>query len=68
VIKKRGGVPFREYQIPQAVIRLKQGFGRLIRRNTDSGHVVILDPRILTKPYGGIFLNSLPECPRRIDA
>jgi len=45
----------------------KQGFGRLIRTKTDQGIVAILDPRVLTKPYGKTFLNSLPECPRIVD-
>jgi ATP-dependent DNA helicase DinG len=66
-IKRRGGVPFRDYQLPQAVLKLKQGFGRLIRARTDRGIVVILDPRVLTKPYGRTFLESLPECPRVVD-
>jgi ATP-dependent DNA helicase DinG len=66
-IRRRGGNPFVEYQIPEAVIKLKQGFGRLIRTRTDRGIVVILDPRILTKPYGRIFLNSLPSCPRTVE-
>ncbi len=66
-IKRRGGVPFRDYQLPQAVLKLKQGFGRLIRARTDSGLVVILDPRVLTKPYGRTFLDSLPDCPRVVD-
>lgn len=63
-IRKRGGNPFVEQQIPEAVIRLKQGFGRLIRTRTDSGIVAVLDPRLLTKPYGRTFLGSLPTCPR----
>jgi ATP-dependent DNA helicase DinG len=66
-IQDRGGQPFLEYQVPQAVIKLKQGFGRLIRRRTDSGLVVILDPRVLTKGYGRAFLEALPECRRFID-
>jgi ATP-dependent DNA helicase DinG len=61
-IRSRGGVPFMEYQVPEAIIRLKQGFGRLIRRKTDTGQVVILDPRVRTKRYGKMFLDSLPEC------
>ncbi len=61
-IAARGGKPFFEYQIPEAVIRLKQGFGRLIRRKTDSGQVVLLDPRLRTKRYGSLFLESLPDC------
>lgn len=61
-IRERGGQPFVEYQIPEAVIKLKQGFGRLIRTKTDHGIVVILDPRVRTKSYGKIFLDSLPVC------
>ncbi len=66
-IKRRGGVPFRDYQLPQAVLKLKQGFGRLIRSRSDKGIVAILDPRVLTKPYGRMFLESLPECPRVVE-
>jgi ATP-dependent DNA helicase DinG len=66
-IRKRGGNPFVEYQVPEAVIKLKQGFGRLIRTRTDRGIVVILDPRVMTKPYGRTFLNSLPDCPRIVE-
>src|SRR5271154_3680946 len=54
-IQEAGGNPFFEYQVPQAVIKLKQGFGRLIRSHSDTGIVVILDPRVLTKAYGGSF-------------
>jgi len=61
-IEKRGGNPFYDYSLPEAVLRLKQGFGRLIRTKTDRGIVVILDPRVLTKSYGKTFLNSLPRC------
>jgi ATP-dependent DNA helicase DinG len=67
-IRMRGGSPFTEYQVPEAVIKLKQGFGRLVRTKTDRGIVVILDPRILTKAYGRVFLNSLPPCPRIVEA
>ncbi len=66
-IRRRGGNPFFDYQVPEAIIKLKQGFGRLIRSKTDSGIVAILDPRILTKPYGKQFLGSLPECPRVVE-
>ncbi|MFO0908308.1 MAG: helicase C-terminal domain-containing protein [Isosphaeraceae bacterium] len=66
-IRRRGGNPFVDYQIPEAVIKLKQGFGRLIRSRTDRGIVVILDPRVHTKPYGRTFLNSLPGCPKIIE-
>ena len=61
-IEARGGNPFREFQIPQAIIMLKQGFGRLIRHKNDVGIVAILDPRIKTRGYGKKFLRSLPEC------
>ncbi len=59
-ITKAGGNAFLEYQLPEAVLKLKQGFGRLIRTANDTGTVVILDPRMLTKPYGRTFLESLP--------
>jgi ATP-dependent DNA helicase DinG len=62
-----GGNAFAEYSLPQAIIKLKQGFGRLIRTSTDRGHVVIFDPRILTKAYGRQFLSALPECRQVID-
>lgn len=60
-IQEGGGNPFLDYQVPQAVIKLKQGFGRLIRTTTDTGIVVLFDPRVFTKPYGHQFLESLPE-------
>jgi len=66
-IQAAGGNPFMEYQVPQAVIKLKQGFGRLIRTKTDRGLVVVLDPRVLTKAYGRTFLQALPECRRFVD-
>lgn len=66
-LKEAGRNPFFEYQVPMAVIKLKQGFGRLIRTRTDTGRVVILDPRILTKPYGRRFLEALPPCRLVID-
>lgn len=62
-IEKRGGNSFMEYSVPQAVIKFKQGFGRLIRRKSDFGTIVILDNRIVTKFYGRAFMDSLPECP-----
>jgi ATP-dependent DNA helicase DinG len=61
-IRAAGGNPFLDYQVPEAVIKLRQGFGRLIRTRRDEGMVVILDPRVITKPYGRVFLESLPEC------
>jgi DNA polymerase-3 subunit epsilon/ATP-dependent DNA helicase DinG len=54
--------PFQEYALPQAVIRFKQGFGRLIRRRTDRGVVVVMDRRLRSKAYGNVFLRSLPPC------
>jgi ATP-dependent DNA helicase DinG len=66
-IKQAGGNAFAEYQLPEAVLKLKQGFGRLIRTHTDHGTVVILDPRMLTKPYGATFLESLPPATVEIE-
>src|ERR1700678_3863737 len=62
-IRRRGGNPFMEYQLPQAVLSLKQGVGRLIRAFDDFGVIVIGDPRVVTKPYGAVFLDSLPPSP-----
>ncbi len=62
-LKKQGGNPFFDYQVPEAVIKFRQGFGRLIRTGTDYGSVHVLDPRLVTKPYGRMFLLSLPNCP-----
>jgi ATP-dependent DNA helicase DinG len=67
-IKAAGGNAFRDYQLPEAVLKLKQGFGRLIRTHSDRGTVVILDPRMLTKPYGRVFLESLPPARLEIDS
>ena len=53
-----------EYTVPQAVVKFRQGFGRLIRRRTDRGAIVVLDRRIMTKHYGRVFLQSLPEMTR----
>ncbi len=64
-IRNAGGNPFMDYQVPEAVIKLRQGFGRLIRTAHDSGIVVILDSRIKTKRYGRLFLNGLPETKMR---
>jgi ATP-dependent DNA helicase DinG len=66
-IARRGGQPFMDYTLPQAILKLKQGFGRLIRTKLDRGMVVILDPRMLTKAYGGRFLEGLPNCKRFVD-
>ena len=61
LIESRGGRPFFEDSLPRAVLRFKQGFGRLVRSSTDEGRVVVLDPRIATKRYGRAFLDALPE-------
>ena len=66
-IQADGGNPFMDYQVPQAAIKLKQGFGRLIRTATDTGIVVLFDPRVITKPYGRVFLDALPDAKRFID-
>jgi ATP-dependent DNA helicase DinG len=63
-ITRAGGNAFMEYSVPQAIIRLKQGFGRLIRSKTDRGIVVILDSRVVSKRYGKLFLDALPGCKR----
>jgi ATP-dependent DNA helicase DinG len=62
-IKEKGGDAFRNYSLPEAVLKFRQGVGRLIRSRTDEGIVVVLDSRLLTKSYGRAFLRSLPECP-----
>ena len=67
-IRRRGGNPFHEYQLPQAVLALKQGVGRLIRDFDDFGVIVIGDPRLKTKSYGRVFLAALPRCPVITDA
>jgi ATP-dependent DNA helicase DinG len=66
LIQERGGDPFTEYSLPEAILRLRQGVGRLIRTKTDSGIVVILDNRIVTKAYGRAFMQALPKCPVEI--
>jgi ATP-dependent DNA helicase DinG len=64
-IRQAGGNPFRDFQLPEAVIKFRQGFGRLIRTATDSGVVLVTDPRMSTKPYGATFASSLPKCPQK---
>ncbi|MDP2921626.1 MAG: helicase C-terminal domain-containing protein [Candidatus Omnitrophota bacterium] len=66
-IQKRGGDAFLEYNLPEAVLKFKQGFGRLIRSKKDTGIIAILDSRIINKFYGRAFLNSIPECEIIID-
>jgi ATP-dependent DNA helicase DinG len=63
-IVARGGDAFREYMLPHAALRLKQGFGRLIRTGTDRGVVVIADPRVVTKNYGQGLMHGLPPAKR----
>jgi ATP-dependent DNA helicase DinG len=63
-VRRAGGNPFRDEQLPQAVIALKQGAGRLIRSERDRGVLMLCDPRLLGKSYGRIFLDSLPPLPR----
>lgn len=67
-IRQAGGNPFFDFQLPEAVIKLKQGFGRLVRRRDDGGIVVLLDPRVRTKAYGRLFLESLPPARLRVDS
>jgi ATP-dependent DNA helicase DinG len=62
----RGGDAFTEYSLPEAILKLRQGVGRLIRAKTDQGIIVILDNRIVTKPYGRAFMTALPDCPVEI--
>ena len=63
-LRKQGANPFMQYQLPAAVIALKQGIGRLIRDGTDRGVLVVCDPRLRSRSYGRIFLGSLPDMPR----
>jgi ATP-dependent DNA helicase DinG len=65
-IEADGGDAFRDYSLPEAILELRQGVGRLIRTKSDKGIVVILDPRILTKQYGQAFLKALPKCPMEV--
>ena len=66
-MRSEGGNPFFEFQVPQAAISLKQGVGRLIRDVSDRGVLVLCDPRIKTKPYGRVFVDSLPPIPLAVD-
>jgi ATP-dependent DNA helicase DinG len=65
-IEARGGNSFNDFSLPEAILKFRQGVGRLIRTKSDSGIVVILDNRILTKRYGQSFINALPPCPLEI--
>ena len=61
-IEAAGGDAFTEYSLPEAILKLRQGVGRLIRTKSDHGIIVILDNRIVTKPYGRAFMSALPKC------
>ena len=65
-IKEVGGNSFFEFQLPEAVLRFRQGVGRLIRTSTDTGRITVLDARVLTKQYGRTFIASIPRCPIEI--
>jgi ATP-dependent DNA helicase DinG len=65
-IKEIGGDPFRDLQLPEAILKFRQGVGRLIRSREDRGQITILDGRVLSRRYGKSFLNMLPGCPVEI--
>jgi ATP-dependent DNA helicase DinG len=65
-IEARGGNSFSEFSLPEAILKFRQGVGRLIRTKTDTGIIVVLDNRVLTKQYGQAFLDALPKCPVEI--
>lgn len=62
-IRQQGGSPFTDYSLPEAILKLRQGIGRLIRTAEDFGSIIILDSRLTTKGYGRVIQRSLPECP-----
>ncbi|HEY1662606.1 MAG TPA: helicase C-terminal domain-containing protein [Verrucomicrobiae bacterium] len=66
VIEARGGNSFGEFSLPEAILKFRQGVGRLIRTKTDTGIIVVLDNRVLTKQYGQSFIDALPKCPMEI--
>jgi ATP-dependent DNA helicase DinG len=66
LIEARGGDAFTEYSLPEAILKLRQGVGRLIRTKNDHGIIVILDNRIVNRPYGRAFMQALPKCPVEI--
>ena len=66
-LRREGGNPFREHQLPEAALNLKQGVGRLIRDVTDTGVAMLCDPRLSSRAYGRLFLSSLPPMPRTTD-
>jgi ATP-dependent DNA helicase DinG len=63
-VERAGGDAFTDYMLPDAALRLKQGFGRLIRSSTDRGAIVLMDPRVLTRGYGEVLLETLPPARR----
>ncbi|MDB6125115.1 MAG: helicase c2 [Pedosphaera sp.] len=65
-IEARGGNPFSEFSLPEAILKFRQGVGRLIRTKTDKGIVVVLDNRVLVKRYGQAFIDALPKCPMEV--
>ncbi len=65
-IEARGGNSFMEFSLPEAILKFRQGVGRLIRAKSDAGIVVVLDNRVLTKKYGQAFLDAVPKCPVEI--
>ena len=65
-IESEGGRAFESYSLPEAILKLRQGVGRLIRSKSDTGTIVILDSRIVSKPYGRAFLRAMPKCPIEI--
>lgn len=65
-IRANGGDPFRDFSLPEAVLKFRQGVGRLIRSADDEGLIVILDSRVVTRGYGRLFLRSIPECPLEV--
>ena len=65
-IEAKGGNSFGDFSLPEAILKFRQGAGRLIRTQTDRGMIVILDNRVLNKRYGQAFLDSLPECPMKV--
>ncbi len=66
LVEERGGDPFTEFSLPEAILKFRQGVGRLIRTRSDEGIVVILDNRVVSKPYGRSFMKALPKCPVQI--
>lgn len=66
-IRENGGNPFMDYSLPEAILKFRQGIGRLIRTSSDEGVIVILDRRIIAKRYGRLFIQSIPECPMTVE-